>query len=593
MGFEALLTLAVLVGVIVVLVFTRLPPDAAFVGAVTVLLLGKVLDVPDALHGMANEGVITLAALFVVGAGLRETGAMGLVADRLLGAPRNLVVAQARLILPAAGLSAFMNNTPLVAMLMPVVADWGKKLGHHASYLLMPLSFASILGGACTLIGTSTNLVINGWVLQETDRPSMGMFDVAWIGVPSAIVGLVYLLIFGRVLLPKRAPILDVHEDPREYTVELMVEASSPIDGKTIEAAGLRNLPGLYLVEIDRDDQVIPAVSANFSLRGGDRLVFVGVVDSVVDLQRIRGLTVADDQLYKLDDERHNRVFVEAVVSDSCPLVGRTIREGHFRTRYHAVVIAVARNGERLQGKLGDIRLRPGDTLLLEARASFAETQRYSRDFYLVSQLQGMRPPAPGQARLALFLLGAMVTVVTTGWLTMLEASMLTAGAMHLSGCVTMETARASIDWRVLIVIAASLALGKALSVTGLATEASEILVVGVGSDPYLGLAAIYGLTMVLAAAVSAKAAAVLVLPICQSMAQIVGIDLMPLVIGVMMAASTTLATPIGYPTNLMVMGPGSYRFVDYLKLGIPLTLVLWVVAVALIPLFWPFAAAG
>jgi di/tricarboxylate transporter len=483
-----------------------------------------------------------------------------------------------------------MNNTPLVAMLMPVVSDWAKKLGHHASYLLMPLSFASILGGACTLIGTSTNLIINGWVIQETGRPSLGLFEVAWIAVPSAVLGLVYLLVFGRVLLPKRDPVIDVTEDAREYTVELIVEHGSPLVGKSVGHAGLRNLPGLYLAEIERKDQVLPAVSGNIALAGGDRLVFVGVVESVVDLQRIRGLAVADDQLYKLDDPRENRIFVEAVVSDSCPLVGMTIREGRFRTHYHAVVIAVARNGERLQGKLGDIRLRTGDTLLLEARASFAENQRNSRDFFLVSQVDGMRPPAHGRAPVALGLLLAMVAVVTTGWVSMLEASMLTAGAMHLSGCVKMEDARAAIDWRVLIVIAGSLALGRALAVTGLAEQSGELLLSWLGDDPRVALAAVYGLTMVLSAAVSAKAAAVLVLPVCQAVAASIGADLMPFVLAVMMAASTSVATPIGYPTNLMIMGPGSYRYVDYLKLGVPLSLMLWALAVALIPLIWPFA---
>ncbi len=589
MGPEAWLTLAVLGAVLGMLVLTSLPADAVLAGAVVLLMLTGVISSEQALHGLANEGVITIGALFMVAAGLRETGGMSLLSERILGRPRSLLSAQSRLLLPAAALSAFMNNTPLVAMLMPVVHDWGRKLGLSASRLLMPLSYASILGGACTLIGTSTNLIVNGWLIAETDHPPLGMFEVAWVCLPAAVVGVAYMLITSRWLLPERQPLLDPREDPREYTVEVMVEAGGPLVGKTVEDAGLRHLPGLYLVEIEREDQVLPAVSANVKLRGDDRLVFVGVVESVLDLHSIRGLSAVDQQTYKLDVPRTNRTLIEAVVSNSSPMAGQTIREGGFRTRYKAVVIAVARNGERLGGKLGDIRLQAGDTLLMEGRKDFADRMRDSRDFFLVSAVAGYQQPNYDRAWISLLILGAMVLAVTAGWLSMLEASVLAVGAMLATGCCSVRAAREAVDPQVLLVIAAALGLGKALQYSGLAAALSEVMLGVVGSDPAMALAAVFAVTALLAGSITAKAAAVLVLPIAQVLAGALGVDFMPFGIAVMVAASTTIATPLGYPTNLMVMGPGGYRFRDYVVFGGPLTVIIGVISVLIIPMIWGF----
>jgi di/tricarboxylate transporter len=589
MGLEAWIMLGVLTSVFGLLMFSRWAADAVLVGGVALLLLTGVIDAEQALEGMSNEGVITIGVLFVVAAGLRETGGLDWMMNRLLGRPHSERSAQARLMLPAAGLSAFVNNTPLVAMLIPVVKDWGRKLKIPASRLLLPLSVASILGGACTLIGTSTNLIVNGWLLSETELPALGMFQFAWVALPVAVVGIVYTVAFGRKLLPERGSAIDLREDPREYTVEMIVENGSPLSGRTIETAGLRHLPGLYLVEIERDGQVLPAVSANVALRDGDRLVFVGVIESVVDLKKIRGLNVADEQLYKLNVPHLNRKLIEAVVSDSCPLAGQTIREGAFRTRYRAVVIAVARNGERLFGKLGDIRLQAGDTLLLEARADFVRTMRDSRDFYLVSAVDGTSPPNHDKALLALSIVTIMVLVVSFQWLSMLKASLVAAGLMVTTRCCDLARARSAVDWQVLIVLAASLGLGKGIQISGLADIVADGLIVWVGDAPNVALAAIFGITMLLAGAITAKAAAVLVLPIALALSESMGLNFLPFVMTVTLAAATTIATPIGYPTNLMVMGPGGYRFRDYVVFGAPLTLLIWVIVVVLAPIIWPF----
>ena len=249
------------------------------------------------------------------------------------------------------------------------------------------------------------------------------MFDITWVGVPAAIVGCAYIVLTSRWLLPDRRPAISPQDDPREYTVEMLVEPDSPLVGKTIEAAGLRHLPGVFLAEIDRDGIVLPAVSPQERLRGGDRLVFVGIVESVVDLQQIRGLVPATDQVFKLAEPRPERCLIEAVVSNTCPLVGKTIRDGRFRTVYNAVVVAVARNGERLQKKIGDIVLRPGDTLLVEAHPSFVDQQRNSRDFFLVSRLEDSNPPRHERALVAVAILVGMVAAVTFDWLSMLKAA--------------------------------------------------------------------------------------------------------------------------------------------------------------------------
>ncbi len=597
---DAVVTLCVLVLVLGLLMFTRRAPDAILWSGLGLLVVAPVpstegwrvgvLSVEQAFAGLANEGVITIGLLFVVAAALRDTGGLNWLAGFALGRPSTLWAAQNRIVWPTAVASGFINNTPLVAMLLPVIDQWSKRQSLSASKLLMPLSYASILGGACTLIGTSTNLIVNGWLISETDHPGLGMFDIAWVGVPVAVVGCTYILVAYRWLLPERKPPLDLGADLRRYTVEMVVEPSSELAGKTVEEAGLRSLPGLYLIEIDRDEELVSAVSRDTRLKENDRLVFAGVIDSVVDLQAIRGLRPATDQVFKFSEKRTNRILVEAVISNSSPFNGHTVREGRFRTLYNAAVIAVARNGAQIRRKIGDIRLRAGDTLLLEARPSFLEQQRNRRDFYLVSAISGSPPIQHHRAWISISVLVLMVMLVALNVLSMLKAALIAAGLMLITRCVNASTARRAVDLPVLLVIAAALGLGKAMQVSGLAGILGELLRDSVGNSPTAMLAAIYGLTMVLAGVITAKAAALLVLPIALVAAADLGVSYMPFVIAVMVASATTVATPIGYPTNLMVLGPGGYRFTDYLFFGGPLSLLIWFLAVSVIPLFWPIA---
>ncbi len=334
MGIDAWTALGVVTLVIALMIFTRAAPHLVLGAGLVLLLTAGVIDEKQMLEGLANPGMITVGVLFAVAAGLRETQAIAWASTSLLGRPRTARSAQLRIVGPVAALSAFMNNTPLVAVMLPVVRDWAHKHSISVSALLIPLSYASILGGACTLIGTSTILVVNGLIVSQLGPEyGLGMFDISWVGVPCALVGGLYLLSVGPWLLPERKPVLSPQDDAREYVVEMLIEEGSPLAGRTIERAGLRQLPGLYLIEIDRQGQVLPAVSPNVELRECDRLVFAGIVESVVDLQRIRGLVPATDQVFKLDAPRTNRSLVEAVVSQTCPIVGMTVREGAFRTR--------------------------------------------------------------------------------------------------------------------------------------------------------------------------------------------------------------------------------------------------------------------
>ena len=590
MGLESAVTLTVIALLLGLLVCTRVSPHLILLGGATLLFTLGIISEEDLLSGFANPGMITVAVLFAVVTGLRETAAMHWLAEPLLGRPRSLGAAQARVMGPVAVLSAFVNNTPLVAAMLPVLSDWSRKQGISLSKLLIPLSFASILGGACTLIGTSTILVVNGLVLSELGADKgLGMFDITAVTLPCAVVGLAFLFLFSGRLLPDRRPVLSQQDDVRQYTVEMVVSEGSHLSGKSIEEAGLRHLPGLYLMEIDRLGEVLPAVSSNVVLREEDRLVFVGVVESVVDLQRIRGLEPATDQVYKIDEPRPNRRLVEAVVSDTCPIIGQTIRRGQFRSRYHAAVIAVARNGERVSGKVGDIVLQAGDTLLLEGRASFADQQRNSRDFYLVSQIENSAPPRHEKAPLALALLGFMVLAVTLTPMSMLNAALIVTGLMIVTGCCTAAAALRNIDWQMLLIIAASLGIGRAMETSGAATWITDGLLSMAGSEPRLLLAVVCGLTMLFTNVINAKAAAVLMFPIALHVAGSLGIDPMPFAVAIMIGSAASFMTPIGYQTNLMVFGPGGYRFSDYVKLGLPLSVLVWGTAVFLIPVFWGF----
>ena len=586
--WQAALTALIVALTLAALLFVQRAPDMVMIGGVVLLLAVGVITPDEALRGMSNEGMITVAALFVVAAAVERTGALAGLVDRALGRPTSLAAAQLRTMVAPGVLSAFVNNTPVVALMVPVIRDWAKKNRLSVSKLLMPMNAAVVLGGLCSLIGTSTNVVVSGLVAGKRGQP-LGMFDITWLGVPLFAAGLIYLITASKFLLKDRRPPMSTSDDPRRYTLEMVVEPGSPLAGRTIEAAGLRHLHGLFLMEIDRNGHVIAAVAPTERLQAGDRLVFVGVIDSVIELQKIRGLRPATDQVFKLDDPRSERVLVEAVVSPSCPLVGRTIREGRFRSTYGAVVIAVARDGERLEMKIGNIVLQPGDTLLVEAGPNFLDRQRSNRHFYLVSEVTGSTPPRHDKAWIACTVLAAMVLAAALELVPMVAAALVAACAVVALRCISSTEARRAIEWESLLLIAASFGLARAMEKTGLAEAVAHSMIAAAGDQPHLVLAALYVVTLLFTELMSNNAAAVLTFPIAWQTAADLGVNPMPFIMAMTVAASCGFATPMGYQTNLMIYGPGGYKFSDYMRFGGPLNLLVMAITIALAPLIWPF----
>lgn len=587
---EAIQTLSVLTLSFGLLVFSKRPPDAILLAGVALLMLLGVLSAEEALLGMSNEGMATVAVLFIVARGLAQTGVVGWISNHLLGRPKNTTVAQFRLMAPVAALSSLLNNTPVVAMMVPAVTDWAKRNNLSVSHLMIPLSYAAIIGGTCTMVGTSTNLIINGMLTDHLGHIALEMFDLAWVGIPCVIVVVTFTLGFSRWLLPNRGESENaVFDDARQYIVEMEVEENSPLSGKSIEDAGLRQLPGMYLIEIDRGGSLLTAVSPKEILRSDDHLIFAGDVKSVVDLKNIHGLKVAEKQVFKLGSGANARCLVEVVISPSFPSLGKTIRDLRFRNMYGAAIIAVARDGERIKTKIGDIILRAGDTLLLETHDHFVGQQRYSKSFLLVSEIENSRPVRHEKRNIAGGILLAMVFMVTVGLLSMFEAAVLAAGAMIVTRCLKIQDARQSINWEVLLVIAASIAMGGALEKTGAASVIANSVVGLSGSSPTAALVVLFVLTAGFSAVISNLAAAVLVFPIAVSLSQQLGVDLIPFAVTLMIAASACFSTPIGYQTNLMVYGPGNYRFMDFMKIGLPLTFFVGLATIIVVPVIWPF----
>jgi di/tricarboxylate transporter len=568
------------------LVRGRIASDLVMAGGISLLVLTGSLSPKDAFSGLASPSILTIALLLVVSQGVIETGLVQWVGPALFGRAKSVTVAQARLMLPVAAISAFINNTPLVAMCIPVVQDFAKRTKIAPGKLFIPLTYAATLGGVCSLIGTSTNLVVNE-MWTKAGRESFQLFDIAPVGIPVALVGIGYILLAGRWLLPETGKFELANTDPRSYTVEMLV-SGAPIAGKSVEVANLRGLEGLYLAEVARGDEIIAPVEPTTLLQANDRLFFVGDVASVVQLQRLRGLSPATNQVKKLGRDRFRQFLVEAVVSDTSPLLGKTLRESRFRNVYGAVVIAIARNGARIENvKLGTVVLKQGDVLLLETKEAFMNAYGSSREFLLVRRIEDSEPVRHERAPIAgLILLGVIVTATFQPFgFEMFHAALLGAGLMIATRCCTGTQARRALNVRLIFVIAGSIALGLALEKSGTAGYFAGKLVALSQGNMLATIAALYFATFVLTELLSNATAAALVFPIAlqAATAETGGFDPKYAAIIVMLGASASFATPIGYQTNLMVQGPGGYRFSDYMKIGIPLGILTGAVAVTAI----------
>ncbi|MDZ7925446.1 MAG: SLC13 family permease [Marinagarivorans sp.] len=588
MDWHGWLSLGITLGALLVLITTRLGAHLVMMAALSLLGITGILTSGEALAGFSNSGVMTVAAMFVVAAGIHSSGGIDLLVNKLLGHPKTERSALARVFAPVVLLSAFLNNTPVVATMIPALLAWSRKIGIAPSKLMIPLSYCAILGGTMTLIGTSTNLVVNGQYQALTGEAGFSLFSISIVGVPVAIAGLTFMWLFFPKWLPDRSD-KNAFGNMREFTLEVAIDPSGPLVGKTVAQAGLRNLERVYLVEIERAGAIVPAAPSEEKLRANDRLVFAGDTQAISDLLRINGIipSVEAGVYDAISGNRAERCLVEAVVSPHCAAVGYAIRDAQFHDRYGAIVLAVARNGERVQGNLSNIRLKAGDTLLLESRPAFVHRQKYNKDFLLINDLATSQPRHE-KALLAWGILALVVLVAGFDVMNMLYASLLGAGLMLASGCCSISQAEKSLDFQVLITIAASFALGVALEKTGVAAFLAQKVIAFSGGNPLLMLILVYVTVSILTEIITNNAAAVLMLPIALDLAARAGLNNEPFIFGIMMAASASFATPLGYQCNLMVYGPGNYRFTDFLKVGVPMNIFMGAVSLTIISWVWP-----
>ena len=591
MGLEAWLTIVVVLAILVALIKNVAPPDWLFLGGVAILAAAGVITPKEAFAGFSNGGMLTVAALFVVAAGMRDTGILDYIGQRALGAAQNRESAFRRLAGLVMPLSAFLNNTPIVAMMMPVVMDWCRRNKVSPSKMLIPLSYLTILGGTCTLIGTSTNLVVSGLMEESEMQRGIGLFELAWVGVPYAIVGSLYLYFFGSRLLPDRQELIEqLGEARREYLTEMRVGEHCPLAGKTVEESSLRGLHGLFLTEIDRDGEIIAPVRPDTRIHHGDHLIFAGIVSTMVELEKIPDLIPVADPNYDISPKNlKGRRLWEAVISPTSPLVGQTLRDADFRATNGAAVLAMHRGGQRIREKLGSVEMRAGDTLLLLAARHFRRAFRNDPAFYLISDVSEWRPLRRDRAWVATGIFLALLVLMTTGWVPLEVAAILAGVLMVGSRCISTSDARQSIDWQVLITIAASFGIGTALEKSGAAgTVASWIVTATESLGPIVALSLIYLVGSLVTEVITNNAAAALMFPFCLATAKQLDCDPRPFMIALTLAASASFTTPIGYQTNMMVYGPGGYKFMDFVRIGGPMNFLLWIVAVVLIPIFWP-----
>ncbi len=589
LDWQGWLTIGVIAMVLVAMVRGIAAPDLIMMAGLFVLAATGVLTPDETFSGFANPAMATVGALFILSAAMRETGALEITLGRLFGNAKRELTGMARTLPVLALLSAFLNNAPIVAMMTPIVSDWGRRNKISPSRLLIPLSYSTILGSILTVIGTSVTLTVAGLVIQAGMDP-LALFSLAPVSAPICGVGLLYLLFIAPRILPARSdPTTSVAEHRREYTVAMLVESHCALVDQTIEDAGLRNLPGLFLFEIQRGSQSITPVNPSEVIQAGDHLIFAGVVSTIVDLQRIRGLVPINEDDRPIDaDPRH--ALIEAVVSRSSPLVGRTIKSANFRSVYDAAVIAVHRNGERVAGKIGQIMLQSGDTLVFQAAPHFTEIHRNSADFYLVSDVPESHTPRHNKAILAIAIFVGMVILAATDILPISIGSFVAAGILIGTRCINGPMARKSVQLHVLVVIAAGLGIATAIQKTGAAAAIASLVVNSAEAfGPIAILAAVYILTMLMSELLHHNAAAALMFPIAVAAANQSGVNPMSFVAAVALAANCAFASPVTYQTHLLVYGPGGYRFTDFVRVGFPLNIICGIIAIALIPMAFPF----
>lgn len=590
MTFDVIIVIVVLLFLVISLYREIVEPAMTFIIAAIVLGVTNILSPSEILAGFANEQIAIIIMLLLLGDIYRNTSVLDIFFDRIFKSAKTTKGFTTRMMIVVAPMSAFLNNTPLVALLMPYVHNWSARNKQAVSKIMMPLSFAAILGGCATLIGTSTNLIVNGMVTDGNifpNLPSIGIFDFAPVGVTMIFIGIAYVLFFGQRMIPERESVTKKFPDiQRKYIVEARIKDGSHLIGRTIAESGLRKLKDLYLFEILRGDITITAVPEDTILVEEDILLFLGNTDSIADFVNERnGMEIPSVGMFA---RKKNTEVIEIVISHNSKLNNKSLKSVNFRAQYDATAIAVHRNGETLAGKLNNIVLKSGDALLLLAGSYFEHRIKSNNDFYLISRIKEIR--RLGIPKTLYLILGTLTVII----LSSIGVIKLFTGLLFLiSSLILIKVTRpkdlvSSIDYELALIIALSLALGTAMMKTGVAFMFADGIISVFRPLGKVGvLAGVYFITAILAAFITNKAAVAVIFPVSINLATELNTDVMPFILVVAYAAAANFMTPIGYQTNLMVYGPGGYKFKDYLKVGTPLTLIYMAVTITILSLIY------
>ncbi|WP_261131479.1 SLC13 family permease [Bacillus sp. Marseille-Q3570] len=591
MSVEMIFVFIMIVVMLAALLFEVARPDMIIFSVVVIFLITGLLTPEEALKGFSNQGMLTVALLFIVAGAVQKHGIIDQIMKRWLNKSRSVRGSMLRFFLPLPLFSAFLNNTPIVVTFTPIIKKWCEDRGIAPSKFLIPLSYVTILGGTITLMGTSTNLVVHGMLL-DNDLEGFTLFQLAIVGISITIIGFIYLFTVGYRLLPNHLGFREqVIADSREYIAEMTVQPNFAFLNQSVQKAGLRDLKGLYLIEIIRGEERISPVRSTTIIQTGDRLIFTGLISTIADLQNIKGLSLETGSDLELEDLKNGSIqLVEAVVSHQSSLLAKTIKQSQFRSRFDAGVLAVHRNNERIKSKIGDIILRPGDTLLLLTGSDFIRKYQQSSDFYVVSSLDAPTNlhENPKKGWLTIGLLVAMILLVTLGVLSMFKAMALAVFLLIVTKMITPEEAKKYVQFNVLLLIASAFGVGAAMTKSGLAEWlAKGLLTLGEPFGLFVILLLVYLLTNIFTELITNSAAAVLMLPIGLELASSLAVSYMGFAVIIAIAASASFITPIGYQTNLIVYGPGGYKFKDYIKVGTPLSLLVMVITVTIVNFVW------
>ncbi len=580
----------VLLFIIISLYKELIGPAFTFLIGVIALGIFGILTPSEILAGFGNEQVVVIILLLLIGDIINKTAILEILFDKLFKNAKSYKSFLSKMMLLTGSFSAFLNNTPIVTLMMPYVLNWSKKNNFNPSKLLIPLSYITILGGCITLIGTSTNLIVNGLIAEQNiivGMKPLKLFDFSTVGIPMFIIGFIYLYLFSNKLLPERKNIIDeINSSSREYFVEVYVEDNSKVIGKTIEEANLRNLDGLFLIEIVRNSHIISAVSPNEIIEKNDLMIFAGETEKIADMVNSNnGLKLSEVGMFA--KKSHTKI-IEIVVSYNSSLINKTVKEASFRGRYNAAILAVHRNGERVPGKIGNVKLKAGDLLLLIVGTDFEKRIINEHDFYLVSKIKDIHRME--NYKIATIIIGVFLAVVLSslGFISLFMALIILIIIFLAMNIASPKDLPKSIDYNLAIIIVLSLALGTAIIKSGFAELISDVFVNF--AKPY-GIIAILSMiflvSTVLTSFISNAAVAAIIFPIAITIASDLNIDPTPFALLVAFGAGTSFSTPIGYQTNLIVYGPGGYKYKDYFVIGAPLTILYLLVTVFV--LAWQF----